>query len=85
MVPRYRVAELIATALDQIAQMVKLFQGGERVDLRHCEVQKRRSNPDRRVSLDCFTELVIGPATSGRARWLATTSHAAFAIMTGKR
>ena len=25
-------------------------------------------------TLDCFAELVIGPATSGRTRWLAMTT-----------
>jgi len=25
------------------------------------------------TELDCFAELVIGPATSGRIRWLAMT------------
>jgi hypothetical protein len=41
----------------------------------HCEERQRRSNPERRFSLDCFAELVIGPATSGRTRWLAMTSR----------
>jgi hypothetical protein len=36
---------------------------------------KRRSNPDFAVGLDCFVELVIGPATSGRTRWLAMTKE----------
>jgi len=27
------------------------------------------------AALDCFAELVIGPATSGRTRWLAMTSE----------
>jgi hypothetical protein len=31
---------------------------------RHCEERKRRSNPHRAAELDCFAELVIGPATS---------------------
>ena len=35
---------------------------------------KRRSNPGSAAqSLDCFAEPVIGPATSGRTRWLAMT------------
>ena len=45
---------------------------------------KRRSNPGAswlsQAALDCFAEPVIGPATSGRARWLAMTNspvHAA--------
>ena len=27
------------------------------------------------AELDCFAELVIGPATSGRTRWLAMTAE----------
>jgi hypothetical protein len=34
---------------------------------------KRRSNPVLADLPDCFAELVIGPATSGRTRWLAMT------------
>src|SRR5690348_3684052 len=36
---------------------------------------KQRSNPGVGCTplLDCFAELVIGPATSGRTRWLAMT------------
>src|SRR5262249_51363699 len=35
---------------------------------------KRRSNPVLAADLlDCFAEPVIGPATSGRTRWLAMT------------
>jgi hypothetical protein len=34
---------------------------------------KRRSNPELHRRLDCFAEPVIGPATSGRSRWLAMT------------
>ena len=36
---------------------------------------KRRSNPDLSRRLDCFAELVIGPPTSGRTRWLAMTNE----------
>src|SRR5690348_14879118 len=38
---------------------------------------KQRSNPGVGCTppLDCFAELVIGPATSGRTRWLAMTSR----------
>jgi hypothetical protein len=36
---------------------------------------KRRSNPDFAAGLDCFAEPVIGPATSGRTRWLAMTKE----------
>jgi hypothetical protein len=37
-------------------------------------IDLRRSNPVFRIQfLDCFAELVIGPATSGRTRWLTIT------------
>jgi hypothetical protein len=35
-----------------------------------------------RGGLDCFAELVIGPATSGRTRWLAMTSEILYAAST---
>jgi hypothetical protein len=34
------------------------------------------------AALDCFAELVIGPATSGRTRWLAVTSTSPLVLMT---
>src|SRR5579859_3017886 len=43
---------------------------------------KRRSNPGIGApALDCFAELVIGPATSGRTRWLAMTKRGATKIV----
>jgi hypothetical protein len=38
---------------------------------RHCE--ERSDEAIQCFLLDCFAELVIGPATSGRTRWLAMT------------
>jgi hypothetical protein len=35
--------------------------------------QSRMASPPSQTALDCFAELVIGPATSGRTRWLAMT------------
>jgi hypothetical protein len=34
---------------------------------------EERSDDTIQIVLDCFAEPVIGPATSGRARWLAMT------------
>ena len=41
------------------------------------DLRGRRSNPEfpELEALDCFAEPVIGPATSGRARWLAMTDQ----------
>ncbi len=36
---------------------------------------ERRSNPAPRRPQDCFAQPVIGPATSGRTRWLAMTGQ----------
>jgi transposase len=36
--------------------------GAENVSFRHCEEQKRRSNPEFPVALDCFAEPVMGRA-----------------------
>jgi len=45
--------------------------------MRHCEERSDEAiqvSPTRlRLTLDCFAEPVIGPATSGRTRWLAMT------------
>src|ERR1700733_5750493 len=43
------------------------------VQCRHCEKRSDEAIQDLAAALDCFAELVIGPATSGRTRWLATT------------
>src|SRR5690349_2086973 len=47
-----------------LAALASSLRGGE-----------RRSNPEHRLRLDCFVELVIGPAPSGRTRWLAMTKR----------
>jgi hypothetical protein len=40
---------------------------------RHCEEHRDEAIQNFKVALDCFAELVIGPATLGRTRWLAMT------------
>jgi hypothetical protein len=40
---------------------------------RHCEQRSDEAIQNGGAALDCFAELVIGPATSGRTRWLAMT------------
>jgi hypothetical protein len=40
---------------------------------RHCEERSDEAIQLPGTELDCFAELVIGPATSGRTRWLAMT------------
>jgi hypothetical protein len=41
--------------------------------MRHCEERSDEAIQGVVTGLDCFVEPVIGPATSGRARWLAMT------------
>jgi len=41
----------------------------------HCEEQRDEAIQSRIAALNCFAELVIGPATSGRTCWLATTKE----------
>ena len=41
--------------------------------VRHCEERSDEAIQNLCRPLDCFVELVIGPATSGRTRWLAMT------------
>jgi len=41
---------------------------------RHCEERSDEAIQNGTAALDCFAELVIGPATSGRTRWLAMTA-----------
>jgi hypothetical protein len=58
-----------------IAHETQIRRGKDRPDpTRHCEERKRRSNPGFCTGLDCFAAPVIGPATSGRTRWLAMTA-----------
>jgi hypothetical protein len=45
------------------------------MSIRHCEEQSDEAIQNGVAALDCFAELVIGPATSGRARWLAMTTQ----------
>jgi hypothetical protein len=42
-------------------------------NLRHCEERSDEAIQNLHRRLDCFAEPVIGPATSGRTRWLAMT------------
>src|SRR5438132_11963957 len=42
----------------------------------------KQSSPARRA-LDCFAEFIIGPATSGRTRWLAMTKRRETEAMAG--
>ena len=53
------------------------IHAGDVIQNRHCEEPEgRRSNPlIFATEMDCFAALVIGPATSGRTRWLAMTPH----------
>jgi len=46
----------------------------ERQQRRHCEERSDEAIQRFAAALDCFAELVIGPATSGRTRWLAMTT-----------
>jgi hypothetical protein len=41
---------------------------------RHCEERRDEAIQPWRANLDCFAEFTIGPATSGRTRWLAMTT-----------
>src|ERR1700693_827516 len=41
----------------------------------HCEEQRDEAIQSRIAALNCFAELVIGAATSGRTCWLATTKE----------
>src|SRR5665213_1415869 len=40
---------------------------------RHCEERSDEAIHNGTATLDCFAEPAIGPATSGRTRWLAMT------------
>jgi len=42
---------------------------------RHCEERSDEAIQNGAAALDCFAEPVIGPATSGRTRWLAMTGQ----------
>jgi hypothetical protein len=61
----------LASPAEALRKLISLWRG-----LREGGSAERvgGSNPERRLRLDCFAELVIGPATSGRTRWLAMTS-----------
>jgi len=58
-----------------------LLTGADWPQKRHCEERNDEAIQIRFTKLDCFTEPVIGPATSGRTRWLAMTRrrHDAYA------
>jgi hypothetical protein len=43
------------------------------MSIRHCEERSDEAIQHGAATLDCFAELVIGPATSGRTRWLTMT------------
>src|SRR5580704_14569356 len=47
----------------------------------HSSLRAKRSNPALRTTLDCFVaELVGGPATSGRTRWLLAMTRDSIAL-----
>jgi hypothetical protein len=55
------------------------MQPGHGEEGSHEAIQAPRERPAR---LDCLAEPVIGPATSGRTRWLAVTKRIHFTAVT---
>src|SRR5580704_16605871 len=64
---------MMAGRIEEGAEPHLAFAGHRYLALTSLRGAKRRSNPGGASGLDCFAEPVIGPATSGRTRWLAMT------------